>query len=129
MDEPCSALDPIATGKIEDLIEELKGEYSILIVTHNMQQAARTSDYTAFMYLGRLVEYGPTDDALPEAAPQGDRGLRHRPLRLSVTAGRPGRPSRPRAQGARAGSGLGGPSAAARYGPTPATSGPRPART
>ncbi len=62
MDEPCSALDPIATGKIEDLIEELKGEYSILIVTHNMQQASRASDYTAFMYLGRLVEYGPTKD-------------------------------------------------------------------
>ncbi len=61
MDEPCSALDPIATGKIEDLIAELRGEYSILMVTHNMQQAARTSDYTAFMYLGRLIEYGPTD--------------------------------------------------------------------
>ena len=60
MDEPCSALDPIATNKIEDLIERLKGEYSILIVTHNMQQASRTSDYTAFMYLGRLLEYGPT---------------------------------------------------------------------
>ncbi len=62
MDEPCSALDPIATGKIEDLIQELKGEYSILIVTHNMQQASRASDYTAFMYLGRLVEYGTTTD-------------------------------------------------------------------
>jgi phosphate transport system ATP-binding protein len=61
MDEPASALDPIATNKIEDLIEELKGEYSILIVTHNMQQAARTSEYTAFMYLGRLIEYGPTE--------------------------------------------------------------------
>ena len=61
MDEPCSALDPIATNKIEDLIAELKGEYTILIVTHNMQQAARTSDYTAFMYLGHLIEYGPTD--------------------------------------------------------------------
>ncbi len=60
MDEPCSALDPIATGKIEDLMHELRGEYTILIVTHNMQQASRTSDYTAFMYLGRLVEYGPT---------------------------------------------------------------------
>jgi phosphate transport system ATP-binding protein len=60
MDEPCSALDPIATNKIEILIAELKGEYSILIVTHNMQQAARTSDYTAFMYLGHLIEYGPT---------------------------------------------------------------------
>ena len=62
LDEPCSALDPIATGKIEDLIQELKGHYSILIVTHNMQQASRTSDYTAFMYLGRLIEYGPTND-------------------------------------------------------------------
>jgi phosphate transport system ATP-binding protein len=60
MDEPCSALDPIATGKIEDLIESLRGEYTILMVTHNMQQASRTSDYTAFMYLGRLVEYGGT---------------------------------------------------------------------
>ncbi|MEM8873625.1 MAG: phosphate ABC transporter ATP-binding protein PstB [Planctomycetota bacterium] len=60
MDEPCSALDPIATGKIEDLIAELRGTYTVLIVTHNMQQATRTSDYTAFMYLGRLVEYGPT---------------------------------------------------------------------
>ncbi|MEW6742602.1 MAG: phosphate ABC transporter ATP-binding protein PstB [Planctomycetota bacterium] len=60
MDEPCSALDPIATGKIEDLVQELRGEYSILIVTHNMQQASRTSDYTAFMYLGRVIEYGPT---------------------------------------------------------------------
>jgi phosphate transport system ATP-binding protein len=62
MDEPCSALDPIATGKIEELIELLKGEYTILIVTHNMQQASRTSEYTAFMYLGKLVEYGPTVD-------------------------------------------------------------------
>lgn len=61
LDEPCSALDPIATGKIEDLIEDLKGTYSVLIVTHNMQQASRVSDNTAFMYLGRLVEYGPTD--------------------------------------------------------------------
>lgn len=60
LDEPCSALDPIATGKIEDLIQQLRGEYSILIVTHNMQQASRISDFTAFMYLGRLIEYGPT---------------------------------------------------------------------
>jgi len=60
LDEPCSALDPIATGKIEDLIQELRGNYSVLIVTHNMQQASRTSDYTAFMYLGYVVEYGPT---------------------------------------------------------------------
>jgi phosphate transport system ATP-binding protein len=62
MDEPCSALDPIATGRIEDLIADLKGSYTVLIVTHNMQQAARSSDYTAFLYLGRLIEYGPTDD-------------------------------------------------------------------
>ncbi len=61
MDEPCSALDPIATGKIEDLIGELAGDYTILIVTHNMQQASRASDYCALMYLGRLLEYGPTD--------------------------------------------------------------------
>jgi phosphate transport system ATP-binding protein len=62
LDEPCSALDPIATGKIEDLIHELRGSYSVLIVTHNMQQASRASDYTAFMYLGHLIEYGPTTD-------------------------------------------------------------------
>jgi phosphate transport system ATP-binding protein len=62
LDEPCSALDPIATSKVEDLIQELKGAYSILIVTHNLQQAARTSEYTAFMFLGRVVEYGPTAD-------------------------------------------------------------------
>ena len=62
LDEPCSALDPIATGKIEDLIQELRGRYSVLMVTHNMQQASRASDYTAFMYLGRLIEYGPTSD-------------------------------------------------------------------
>jgi phosphate transport system ATP-binding protein len=60
MDEPCSALDPIATGKIEDLIQELRGAYSVLIVTHNMQQASRVSDFTAFMYLGRVLEYGET---------------------------------------------------------------------
>jgi len=60
MDEPCSALDPIATAKIEDLIEEIKGDYTVIIVTHNMQQAARVSDYTAFFYLGKLIEYGET---------------------------------------------------------------------
>ena len=61
MDEPASALDPIATQRIEELIYELKRDYTILIVTHNMQQAARISDYTAFLYMGKLVEYGPTD--------------------------------------------------------------------
>ena len=60
MDEPCSALDPVATAKIEELIQELRAKYSIVIVTHNMQQAARCSDRTAFFYLGRLVEYGDT---------------------------------------------------------------------
>ncbi len=61
MDEPCSALDPIATGRIEDLIHELKEDYTVVIVTHNMQQASRVSDYTAFMYLGELIEYGETE--------------------------------------------------------------------
>lgn len=61
MDEPCSALDPIATGHIEDLITELKQSYTIVIVTHNMQQASRVSDYTAFMYLGELIEYDVTE--------------------------------------------------------------------
>ena len=60
MDEPCSALDPIATTKIEDLIDELKTDYTVVIVTHNMQQAARISDYTGFMYLGELIEFGDT---------------------------------------------------------------------
>jgi phosphate transport system ATP-binding protein len=60
-DEPCSALDPISTAKVEELIEELSEEYTIAIVTHNMQQAVRVSDYTAFMYLGELVEFGETD--------------------------------------------------------------------
>lgn len=60
MDEPCSALDPIATAKIEDLIRKLAENYTIIIVTHNMQQALRVSDFTAFLYLGELIEYGPT---------------------------------------------------------------------
>ncbi|MBL8805815.1 MAG: phosphate ABC transporter ATP-binding protein PstB [Rhodospirillales bacterium] len=59
-DEPCSALDPISTAKIEELIDELKRDYTIVIVTHNMQQAARVSDFTTFMYLGEVVEFGPT---------------------------------------------------------------------
>jgi len=60
LDEPTSALDPISTGKIEELIEQLRSEFTIVIVTHNMQQAARISQFTAFMYLGELVEFGPT---------------------------------------------------------------------
>ncbi len=62
LDEPTSALDPISTAKIEELIAELKAEYTIAIVTHNMQQAARISDYTAYMYLGELIEFGATDE-------------------------------------------------------------------
>ncbi|MFN9707521.1 MAG: phosphate ABC transporter ATP-binding protein PstB [Burkholderiales bacterium] len=62
LDEPCSALDPISTGKIEELIHELKDDYTVVIVTHNMQQAARTSDFTAYMYLGDLIEFGRTSD-------------------------------------------------------------------
>jgi len=62
MDEPCSALDPIATAKIEQLVVELKQDYTVVIVTHNMQQASRVSDFTAFMYLGSLIEFGPTRD-------------------------------------------------------------------
>jgi phosphate transport system ATP-binding protein len=60
LDEPCSALDPISTAKIEELIDELADDHTIVIVTHNMQQAARVSDYTAFMYLGELVEFDAT---------------------------------------------------------------------
>ncbi len=61
LDEPCSALDPISTAKVEELIHELKTDYTVIIVTHNMQQAARVSDYTAYMYLGELIEYDVTD--------------------------------------------------------------------
>ncbi|WP_395055709.1 phosphate ABC transporter ATP-binding protein PstB [Polaromonas sp.] len=62
LDEPCSALDPLSTAKIEELIAELKKDYTVVIVTHNMQQAARCSDYTAYMYLGDLIEFGATED-------------------------------------------------------------------
>jgi len=61
LDEPCSALDPISTARVEELINELKADYTVVIVTHNMQQAARVSDFTAYMYLGQLIEYGATD--------------------------------------------------------------------
>jgi len=62
LDEPCSALDPISTAHIEELVDELKADYTVVIVTHNMQQAARVSDYTAYMYLGELIEFGATDN-------------------------------------------------------------------
>ncbi|MGA9658403.1 MAG: phosphate ABC transporter ATP-binding protein PstB [Asticcacaulis sp.] len=62
LDEPASALDPISTAKLEDTLEELKSDYTIVIVTHNLQQAARLSDYTGFMFLGKMIEFGPTDE-------------------------------------------------------------------
>lgn len=68
LDEPCSALDPISTAKIEELITELKNDYTVVIVTHNMQQAARCSDYTAYMYLGELMEFGETDSIFVKPA-------------------------------------------------------------
>lgn len=68
LDEPCSALDPISTAKIEELIAEIKSDYTVVIVTHNMQQAARCSDYTAYMYLGELMEYGETDQIFVKPA-------------------------------------------------------------
>jgi phosphate transport system ATP-binding protein len=68
LDEPCSALDPISTAKIEELIAELKSDYTVVIVTHNMQQAARVSDFTAYMYLGELVEFGKTDQVFMKPA-------------------------------------------------------------
>jgi phosphate transport system ATP-binding protein len=71
LDEPCSALDPISTAKIEELIDELANEYTIVIVTHNMQQASRVSDYTAFMFLGELIEFGTTEKLF--TAPQNKR--------------------------------------------------------
>jgi phosphate transport system ATP-binding protein len=71
LDEPCSALDPIATAKIEELIDELTEDYTIVIVTHNMQQAARVSEYTAFMYLGELIEFGLTSNMF--TAPRDQR--------------------------------------------------------
>ena len=68
LDEPCSALDPIATAKIEELLHELKTRFTIVIVTHNMQQAARVSDFTAYMYIGNLIEYSPTDQLFTKPA-------------------------------------------------------------
>jgi phosphate transport system ATP-binding protein len=70
LDEPCSALDPFSTAHIEELIHELSADYTVVIVTHNMQQAARVSDYTAYMYLGRLVEFGETDSMFLKPAKQ-----------------------------------------------------------
>ena len=71
LDEPCSALDPISTAKIEELIDELSNDYTIVMVTHNMQQASRASDYTAFMFLGELIEFGATEQVF--TAPKNKR--------------------------------------------------------
>ncbi len=81
LDEPCSALDPISTGRIEELITELKQDYTVVIVTHNMQQAARCSDHTAFMYLGELIEFSNTDDLFTKPAKKQTEDY-HRSLRL-----------------------------------------------
>jgi len=70
LDEPCSALDPISTAKVEELITELKDDYTVVIVTHNMQQAARVSDFTAYMYLGELIEFGETDQLFVKPSKQ-----------------------------------------------------------
>lgn len=74
LDEPASALDPISTAKLEDTLEELKRDYTIVIVTHNLQQAARLSDYTGFMFLGKMIEFGPTADLFvtPKVAKTGE---------------------------------------------------------
>ena len=82
MDEPCSALDPIATAKIEELIHELRGRYAIAIVTHNMQQAARVSQRTAFFHLGRDGRVWPDQGHLHQPAPAAHPGLYYWPLRL-----------------------------------------------
>ena len=87
MDEPASALDPIATQRIEELIYQLKTRYTIVIVTHNMQQAARVSDITAFFWLGKLVECDRTEQDLHGARREADRGLRHREVRLMEPVG------------------------------------------
>ena len=95
MDEPCSALDPIATLKIEELIDELKQRVTIVIVTHNMQQAARVADRTAFMLDGELVEVGPTQEIFTKPSRPADRGICHRQVRLAA-ASRPGCGAAPR---------------------------------
>jgi ABC-type multidrug transport system ATPase subunit len=93
MDEPCSALDPVATLKIEELIEELKQRVTIVIVTHNMQQAARVADRTAFMLDGKLVEVGPDAGDLHQTQRLANRGICHRKVRLARRRRRVRRPS------------------------------------
>lgn len=83
MDEPCSALDPISTAKIEELIEELKKSYTIVIVTHNMQQAARVSDVTGFFYMGNLIEFDKTRTLFTSPTKKRDRRLYYRKIRIN----------------------------------------------
>ena len=90
LDEPASALDPLSTAKIEELIDELQADYTIVIVTHNMQQAARVSKQTAFMYLGELVEFDQHREDLHVAPREAHAGLHHRPLRLIARIRGPG---------------------------------------
>ena len=115
MDEPCSALDPIATLKIEELIHELKQRYTIVIVTHNMQQAARVADTTAFMLAGEMIEHAATDKIFSNAGRQPHGGVRHREVRLAMATGE-GRQTLPggaaAARGVRAGRDRHGPRAA-----------------
>ena len=85
MDEPCAALDPLATLKIEELILELKKQFTIVIVTHNMEQASRCSDRTAFLYMGKLVEYGETLQVFENPRRGGNRSLYHRTIQLAMT--------------------------------------------
>ena len=84
LDEPTSALDPISTASIEELISEFKREYTIAIVTHNMQQAGRVSDFTAFMYLGSLVEFNETAKIFTKPTEKLNRAVHHRSLRMTV---------------------------------------------
>ena len=88
MDEPCSALDPIATAHVEELIDELRSSFTIVIVTHNMQQAARVSQKTAFFHLGKLIEFGADRRDLHQSERADDPGLHHRPVRLRSVAWR-----------------------------------------
>ena len=82
MDEPCSALDPISTGKIEELIFQLKEQYTIVIVTHNMQQAARVAEFTGFFLLGKMIEFDKTEKDLYQTLRQTDGRLRHGQIRI-----------------------------------------------
>ena len=89
MDEPCSALDPLATLRIEELMQELKKNYTIIIVTHNMQQAARASDDSGFMYLGELIEFGPTAQLFTRPQEPANGGLYYREVWVMIVGAGP----------------------------------------